>query len=113
MTTAPEPDAVPPAAGRRPPRRRWRRQLAFWLAAAVLTSAALALLIPASPLYFPHLLVAEASYEGRRVRSWLEQLKSDDREARAQAIFALGAIGPGAEEAVPALTTILQQDDDD
>jgi hypothetical protein len=84
----------------------------FWLTAAFLGAAGLALLVPASPVYLPGLLIPKGMYEGRRVSYWVKQLDSADPEARAQAIFALGAIGPDAEAGVPALAAILEQDAD-
>jgi HEAT repeat protein len=72
-----------------------------------------ALLIPGSPVSLPVLLApGEDFYNGHGTRYWLNALGSPDAEARHQAIFALGAIGPKRPEVVPALARILTTDPD-
>jgi hypothetical protein len=80
------------------------------LVAAVLLLLGLAVLIPGTPAYLPRLLTAGASYQGHSAGYWTEALDSPDGAARRKAVFALGAIGPDAGEAVPALAAILTDD---
>jgi HEAT repeat protein len=42
-------------------------------------------------------------YNGKTVAEWIELARSPDEDMRRQAVYALGQIGPGAREAVPAL----------
>jgi hypothetical protein len=71
----------------------------------------LAVLIPDTPIYLPHWWNS-AQHEGRSVRQWVKLLDSPNLKERSRAIFALGAIGPPARQAVPALSAILTDDDD-
>jgi hypothetical protein len=82
-------------------RRAWR------LVAVLVALAALAVVVPGSPVYLPDWLSPSARHQGRSTRSWLAALNGPDDQARRDAIFALGSIGPAAAEAVPALATIL------
>ena len=90
-----------------------KRKAIVRAAAGGLTLAALALLIPGSPLYLPDLLATDSQYEGRSAHNWAEALESPDPEVRGQAIFALGTIGAPAADAVPALARIMAEDPDD
>jgi HEAT repeat protein len=88
-------------------KRRARRLL---IPAVLLIS--LGLLIPGSPFYLAELLTPKGQHEGRSTRGWLHALSSSDNSLRRQAVFALGAIGTDAGEAVPALAAILRDDSD-
>jgi HEAT repeat protein len=79
---------------------------------AVVVLAALAVLIPGSPVYLPSWFERGGSHDGHDLRYWVRALDSGDPEARYRAIFALGAMGPDAGEAVPALAAILADDPD-
>jgi HEAT repeat protein len=78
---------------------------------AVLLLVALAVLIPGSPVYLASWF-ERGSHDGHGLRYWVRALDSGEPEARYKAIFALGAIGPDAGEAVPALAAILAGDPD-
>jgi HEAT repeat protein len=80
---------------------------------AMLLLAGLGLVIPGSPAYAPPLVAHYATFqEGHSLGYWLRALRSQDEDVRHQAIFALGAIGPGAAEAVPTLAAIVADDPD-
>jgi HEAT repeat protein len=49
---------------------------------------------------------------GRNVKDWQKDLKSATATTRANAAFALGKIGPEADEALPALVQLLREDKD-
>jgi len=49
-----------------------------------------------------------ATYRGRSVQQWVEQLASPDIQTRWYATYALGQLGPGAEAAVEPLMRILE-----
>jgi HEAT repeat protein len=87
-----------------------KKRLLFWVPCLVVALAAAAVLIPDSPLYLTKLAYWGGYHDGHRTSYWMKELDSPDAEARCQAIHALGAIGSEAEEAVPALTQILQRD---
>ncbi len=75
--------------------------------------AGIGLLIPASPAYLPALLVHYSHYQdGHSLGYWLRALDRPDLAVRRRAVFDLGAIGPDAAEAVPALAAILTDDPD-
>jgi hypothetical protein len=82
------------------------------LAIVVLVLVAASLVIPGSPLYLPNWLVSGGFYEGRSARSWIGSLNDPDAASRRQAIFALGAMGNDGAAAVPALATILTEDEE-
>jgi WD40 repeat protein len=50
----------------------------------------------------------EPTHGGKTVRQWLAELKSEDLYARHKAARALGALGPRAREAIPALAAALK-----
>jgi HEAT repeat protein len=81
-----------------------------WLLATILVLAGAALLIPESPYYLPNLFSSSRHYDGYSARHWIKATASPDHEVRNHAIFALGAIGAEAGEAVPLLATILVED---
>ncbi len=88
------------------------RRLRWRVAGPVAALAVAAVLIPGTPAYLPNWLGPRAEYDGRPARGWMKNLTSPDPEARHQAAHALGAIGPEAEEAVPALAAVLHDDPD-
>lgn len=88
------------------------KRRASLLALAMLALGGLAVLIPGSPVHFPDLFNPKGQYQGHSARHWVKALDSPDAEARYRAIFALGAIGADAGEAVPALAAILAEDPD-
>lgn len=89
-----------------------RKRVQFWAGAAVVVLVAVLAFVPGSWLYLPDLLYSGGYHYGRSSRAWARALDSDDPTLRHQAIFALGAIGPQARSAVPALATILTDDPD-
>jgi HEAT repeat protein len=81
---------------------------ALWIATGLALLAALALLIPKSPVYLPTFFGWNQNlYEGHPVSYWIKALDTPDDEARVHAIHGLGALGPEAGEAVPALAKIM------
>jgi hypothetical protein len=88
------------------------RRRVFWLAAGFVVIPAAAVLVPGSPAYLPGLLVSGREYDGHSARYWTRALDSADTDARRRAIFAVGAIGASAGDAVPALARILADDAD-
>jgi hypothetical protein len=75
--------------------------------------AGIGLVIPGSPAYLPSLLVHYSHFhDGHSLGYWVRALDRPDTEVRRQAIFALGAIGSDAAEAVPTLARILTEDPD-
>jgi hypothetical protein len=88
---------------------RWvsRLLIVLWLLGG------LAVLVPGSPVSLSALLVPRGGfYDGHGTRYWLRTLGSPDGEARGEAIFALGVIGPDQAEVVPGLARILVEDPD-
>src|SRR5216684_7207626 len=59
------------------------------------------------------LLNGEAQYDGHSTSYWIDDLQDQDKTKRRHAIANLGAIGSEAKDAVPALSQILMQDDDE
>ena len=49
----------------------------------------------------------EATYFGRTVSQWIEDLDSDDWQSRVSAAWAVSEIGPPAAEAVPSLLRMV------
>src|SRR5262245_7460215 len=84
----------------------------FWLASFVVALAVVAVVTPASPLYLPHLLNSGPQFEGRSLNQWVRALNGDDAPTRRRAIFAMGAMGAAASEAVPALAKLMLEDPD-
>jgi HEAT repeat protein len=83
----------------------------LWLGAfLVLVAGAVALFAPGSPVNLLDMLGLSAQYEGRTLRAWRKDLKSDDPDIRGKAVFSLGVIGTSAEEAVPDLAEVLVSD---
>jgi HEAT repeat protein len=80
--------------------------------AAVVVVPLIVMLIPGAPVYLPDLFSTKVRHGGHSVAYWTTALQSPDAEARRQAIFALGAIGPKAGEGVPALSAIMTDDPD-
>jgi HEAT repeat protein len=90
------------------------KRRAFWLLTLLLALAALALLLPSSPAYAPRLFARYVNnYDGHGAGYWTGALNDPDPKVREHAIFALGAIGKDAEEAVPALAAIMENDDNE
>jgi HEAT repeat protein len=88
--------------------RSLKRALAVGLAAVLAALVTAAVLVLANPAYLTTLLSWNGGYyDGHFARYWIRTLNSPDDLVRYRAIHALGAIGPAAAEAVPALTTIV------
>jgi HEAT repeat protein len=87
-----------------------RKRLLFWVPTLTVALAGAALALPASPFYLPEFLFRGGYHDGHPTAYWIDQLKAPDAAARYRAIHALGAIGPQAGAAVPALAVILRQD---
>jgi HEAT repeat protein len=60
---------------------------------------------------FP-VLSGEGQYDGRSTSYWIDGLQDRDSTNRRKAVANLGAIGSEAKDAIPALSQILMQDDD-
>jgi HEAT repeat protein len=84
----------------------------MWPLTVLLTLAVVALAVPASPFYLSNMLASGWHFNGRSTASWMRALESEDPAERDQAIFALGAIGPAAEEAVPVLAKLMIESPD-
>ena len=54
-----------------------------------------------------------AAYGGKTVGEWVVLTKHQDKRVRVDAVSALGEIGPAAKAAVPALTELLNDNDED
>jgi HEAT repeat protein len=89
-----------------------RKRLAVWLVAALVVVASLAVLVPGSPAYLPTFYQSDGQYQGHTQRYWMKNLHSADEKVRYEAIFALGAIGTEAGEAVAPLAQIMLEDPD-
>jgi HEAT repeat protein len=89
-----------------------KKRPAVWLVAVLVVLAALALLVPGSPAYLPNFYQTEGQYDGHAASYWVKALHNPDENARYQAIFALGAIGSEAGEAVSPLAQIMLEDPD-
>jgi HEAT repeat protein len=88
------------------------RHCALWLVIAAVALAGFAVLIPDSPVYLTKLYSVKDRYGGHSRRYWIENLDNPDARARQEAIFAVGACGAEAGEAVPALAALLLGDSD-
>jgi HEAT repeat protein len=89
-----------------------KRYAIRWLMAAV-ALAAIALLLPGSPLYVVDHFIVKGQHGGRSAESWIQALASPDRNVRQQAVFALGAIGGEGADATPALIAVMLKDEHD
>jgi HEAT repeat protein len=86
------------------------RRHVLWAVIVLTMGAAAALLLPASPYYFPMLLAARPQYQGQPLSHWLGRLEEGASDDRQQAIYAVGVIGMPAEAAVPVLARIMVED---
>jgi HEAT repeat protein len=84
----------------------------LWVLVAVLFLAAVTVLIPGSPVYLANYFGPRRAAEGHSASYWMEDLKNPDIKVRHKAINALGSLGSGAAEAVPALAQVLTEDTD-
>jgi HEAT repeat protein len=82
----------------------------LWVLAVLLLVGVVAVLVPGSPIYLPNVMTSGPQHDGRSASSWIRALDSPDPKTRIEAIKALGAIGPAAEEAVPKLAKIMLED---
>jgi HEAT repeat protein len=89
-----------------------KKRHAVWLVAALVVLASLLLLVPGSPAYLPTFYEYKGQHDGHPTGYWIKALNTRDENVRYQAIFALGAIGADAEEAVPSLAQIMLEDPD-
>jgi hypothetical protein len=86
------------------------RRHVLWALIVLIAGAAAALLLPASPYYFPMLLAARPQYQGQPLSHWMGRLEGGSSDDRQQAIYAVGVIGVPAEDAVPVLARIMVDD---
>jgi HEAT repeat protein len=86
------------------------RRRALGLAAGVVLLA-LGVLLAWRPLDLARLFSGTGQYDGHSTSYWIDALGSPDAESRRHAAHALGAIGPGAGAATPALVPILTDPD--
>jgi HEAT repeat protein len=85
-----------------------KKRRALWGAVALAALAAAAPLVPGSPAYLPDFFGGDGRfYNGHPTRYWVRALDSPVSDVRYRAIHSLGAIGPEAGEAVPALAALL------
>ena len=84
-----------------------KRRALLWVTIALLALGGVAVLVPNSPLYLTNLFGSSGEHEGHSTRYWMKELDSPDAERRQEALYALGAIGPDAADAVPKLAQIL------
>jgi HEAT repeat protein len=87
-----------------------KKRLLFWVPTLTVALAGAALALPASPFYLPEYLFRGGYHDGHPTGYWIDALSSPDAAARYRAVHALGAIGPEAGAAVPALAVILRRD---
>jgi HEAT repeat protein len=87
-----------------------RKRLLFWAPILTVALAGAALALPASPFYLPDYWFRGGYHDGHPTGYWVGELKAAEAPARYRAVHALGAIGPEAREAVPALAVIMRQD---
>jgi HEAT repeat protein len=59
------------------------------------------------------LLNGESQYDGHSTSYWIDALQDQDKTKRRHAIANLGSIGSEATDAIPALSQVLMQDDDE
>jgi hypothetical protein len=78
---------------------------------AIILGVAVAVLIPGSPIYLPKIISNGDQYDGHSARYWIRALNHSDKEIRKRSIFALGVIGLGVDDAVPALMHLLSDPD--
>jgi HEAT repeat protein len=90
-----------------------KKRVVAWGVISVLVAIALALLVPGSPAHVAKLLSSRPAYDGYSLGHWRGELDNPDKEVREQAIEAIGAIGPDAEDAVPEIARLLTDDPDD
>jgi HEAT repeat protein len=84
----------------------------LFLGTIVLVGAALiALLVPGVTTGIMDRLY-RTRYNGHPTDYWMHELKNADPHARQEAVFALGVIGPEAEEAVPEVCALLKDPSD-
>jgi HEAT repeat protein len=88
------------------------RRAIMWMGIVLIAVAAAAVLHPDSPVYLTTLLGKSGEHDGHSTRYWMQEMKSQNDEARWHAIFSLGAIGKDAGEAVPALAKTLREHPD-
>jgi HEAT repeat protein len=88
-----------------------KKTLILWAAVPVITLGIL-LLIPSSRYLVLGLVKQEPFQYGRPMSRWINDLEHGDDDARHQAAKALGAIGPEAKDAVPALSVALRDEND-
>src|SRR2546429_262287 len=90
------------------------RRVIIRLMGALFLGAAVAVLIPGSPVYLPKVMDRGGQYDGHSARYWIESLNHSDKEIQKKSIFALGALGSEAsetQEAIPALAKFLGDPD--
>jgi HEAT repeat protein len=87
-----------------------RKRLLFWVPTLTVALAGVAVALPSSPFYLPDYLFRGGFHDGHPTSYWIDALKDPNAEVRSRAVHALGAIGPEAGAAVPALATILRHD---
>ncbi len=84
-----------------------------WPVIGLIGLVGLGLLVPASPVYLPSLMMRYGHmYDGHGTGYWIDALNSPDAETRRHAIFSLGMLGSYAEDAVPPLADIMLTDAD-
>ena len=82
--------------------------VALWAGVVLVAAGVVAVLVPSSPFYLMKLFERQGpTHEGHSVGYWVGALNDPDEEKRIHAIKSLGAIGPDAADAVPALTQVM------
>jgi HEAT repeat protein len=89
-----------------------KKKLLLWFGVAPVVILGCLLAIPSDRYFLMGLLRDEGSHDGRPASYWMAELKDEDAGRRKDAAAALGAIGPTAREAAPALAAALKDDDD-
>ena len=84
-----------------------RKRFSWRAAFIVFVLAALAFVVPGSPVYLPTLYSSAREHQGHSLRYWISELDSPERARRQQAVFAVGAIGSDAGEAVAPLARMF------
>ena len=88
-----------------------KRRRGLWLLAVPVVLAAVAMLLPGSPVSLLVLTGRDGRFEdGHTLPFWIKALDDPQASIRHRAAHAIGAIGPEAGEAVPALAAMMVED---
>ncbi|MFM7152044.1 MAG: HEAT repeat domain-containing protein [Gemmataceae bacterium] len=87
-------------------------RIVAWLLAGSVGLLAFGLLYPKSPIYFSKVWKQEPIHNGVNGSEWRGKLHSEEPDKRAEAIFAIGAMGLEDQQVIRELATMLCEDKD-